>query len=236
MAQENAPTEADKLLIAAVQTKHIKNVADALKKKANPDACDGNGYSAIAIASALGLTYIADVLLRGGANPNKAGNQKCVLPVPPVVLALENNYFKILTLLLDHKADPNAKSIAGETLLEIAVFTQDELKVEVLLAYGAKVTPGCTKKARNKRIKQMLDNYEAGTFVSSIKPAQKEIEPKPNFKTPLPELDVNSLIGEFNKDFWSTKPLPEFDPHLFNAEFKKETGHYFNVLRKSLSP
>ncbi len=257
MAQEENPQKANGLLIAAIRKKSPEYVRAAFDLGASADAHSKTGLSALAIATGIKHLKIITLLLDAGADPNDGGKIPALpplaptnfdktryLPPPaPLVLAFNNNSMDIMALLLEYKANPNTKDLSGMSLLETAVCEEDEAKVELLLTYKADThtsnKPPFTvfdyaKLTDNIKIIQMLNDYAAGRFIPSAN--FLKMDAIPDFKTPLPELDVNSLISEFNKDFWSTKPLPEFDPHLFNAEFKKETGHYFNVFRNRYGP
>ncbi len=235
MPEENNTEETDQRLITAVQNKDLKNVARALDEGANPDTCDENGSTVLATAVGKQYLDIFHALLEAGANPNDKGQDNW-LSLPPLALAFNNDDITAMIFLLESNANPNVKNIDGLSLLEVAVFEQDEKKVKVLLSYDANPltqnNPPLTAvdyaaMGDNEGIKQMLNDYVVGNFVPlhpETKEETKDSEPRPYFTTPLPKtFDVDSLIRAFDKEYLLTQPLP---PKLFSNfdSIRKEPG------------
>jgi ankyrin repeat protein len=55
----------------------------------------------------------------------------------PLFDAVDNGQLEAVRLLLENKANPNAKDAAGKTLLAIAIENKDEATAALLRKYGA---------------------------------------------------------------------------------------------------
>ena len=100
--------------------------------------------------------------------------------VVPLILSLEVNDFRLFSLLLENKADPNVANAKKATALMLAISNNDPEAVKLLLKAGAKVTPEAaragTASGVNAEIVKLLKPYLPGVKKSDApekKPAGK---------------------------------------------------------------
>jgi ankyrin repeat protein len=104
-----------------------------LQKKADVNATEADGSTALHWASYRDDVEMADLLLRAGAKVNAAND----LGVTPLWPAGENGSSAMVRRLLDAGANPNAALLAGETPLMVAARSGYPDVVEQLLNKGA---------------------------------------------------------------------------------------------------
>lgn len=122
-------------VIQAVLDGRDGDLATLIAQKANVNALDGAGVSALGLAVSSGDTALVDRLLKAHANPNLAN----ALGVTPLFVAIENGSDELARMLLDSGADPNVAQVNGETPLMVAVRNGEVEIVRMLLAKKAKV-------------------------------------------------------------------------------------------------
>ena len=100
--------------------------------------------------------------------------------IVPLTLALEVNDFRLFSLLMKNKADPNAVNERKVSALMLAISNNDPEEVKLLLEAGAKVTPEAarvgTAAGANAEIVKLLKKYLPGvkkTDAPEKKPADK---------------------------------------------------------------
>jgi ankyrin repeat protein len=108
-------------------------VRSLVAQKADVNAADGDGTTALLWASYRDDLEIADLLLRAGAKVNAATD----LGATPIWAAAQNGSSAMTKRLLDAGADPNAKLLLGETPLMTAARAGNAEVVRLLLAKGA---------------------------------------------------------------------------------------------------
>jgi ankyrin repeat protein len=106
-----------------------------LAKKADVNAPEADGSTALQWASYRDDVEAADILIRAGAKVTAAND----LGVTPLWSASENGSSKMVRRLLEAGANPNAALLAGETPLMVAARSGYPDVVEQLLAKGANV-------------------------------------------------------------------------------------------------
>jgi ankyrin repeat protein len=106
-----------------------------LRDKADVNAADADGTTALHWASHHDDLDSAQLLLRGGANVNAAND----LGATPLWIACENGSAAMVRTLLQAGADPNRALLRGETPLMVAARSGSAGVVEQLLAKGAGV-------------------------------------------------------------------------------------------------
>jgi len=95
---------------------NVEEVKKLLKKGADPNVQDKDGWTPLHLAASEGHVDVAKLLLEHGADPNaqdKHGNT-------PLHDAAFEGHVGIVKLLLDHGADPTAKNKDGDTPLDLA--------------------------------------------------------------------------------------------------------------------
>lgn len=122
-------------LADAVQRHDKQAVLSLLKSKADVNAPQGDGTTALHWAAYLEDADTTAMLLRAGANVNAANNYG----IPPLVLAAENGNATVLRQLLKAGADVNGVVRAGEAPLMLAARTGKVDAVNVLVEAGAKI-------------------------------------------------------------------------------------------------
>ena len=127
------PRNWDDLLLMVAEDGVLIKVQTALKKGANPNAKDDDGWTPLHYASFKGHVEIVKLLLERGANPNAKDN----IGRTPLHWAAFKGHFKIVELLLVGGANPNAKDNIGRTPLHIAAQKGHVDVVKILLERGA---------------------------------------------------------------------------------------------------
>lgn len=119
----------------AAQRLDRPTVQSLLKQKADPNAAQSDGTTALHWASHQDDLETARLLLRAGANAQAANRYG----VTPLSLACTNGNGAMVELLLKAGADANGKLPGGETMLMVASRTGKVEAVRALLAAGADV-------------------------------------------------------------------------------------------------
>jgi uncharacterized protein len=122
-------------LIDAVKAGDSQAVRALLKQRANVNAAEADGMTALHWAVRANDMETAQLLLRSGANAKTANRYG----VTPLALAAENGNAAIVETLIKAGADPNAALPEGETVLMTAARTGNAEVVKALIARGANV-------------------------------------------------------------------------------------------------
>ena len=126
---------ADVSLIHAAKNADKDAVRTLLQKKADVNAAEGDGTTALHWASYRDDLDSADLLIRAGANVNAAND----LGVTPLWTASQNGSTAMVAKLLAAGANSNAALLAGETPVMIAARSGKAAVVDQLIAKGANV-------------------------------------------------------------------------------------------------
>jgi ankyrin repeat protein len=125
----------DAPLVDAVKEGDARKVTTLLEQRANVNASEVDGTTALHWAVHRDDTQIVDRLLRAGANVNAENRYG----VKPIMLAAVNGHAAIIESLLEAGADVNTANAEGQTVLMTAARTGKPEAVRVLLARGARV-------------------------------------------------------------------------------------------------
>jgi ankyrin repeat protein len=125
----------DLRLIEAVKSRNIELVRSLLKERADVNARQGDGATALHWAVHLDDRNTVDLLLRAGAKADVADDTG----VTPLYLACLNRQGALVERLLQARANPNAANVSGETVLMTCARTGEAAGVRALLARGANV-------------------------------------------------------------------------------------------------
>jgi ankyrin repeat protein len=120
-------------LVDAAKSGDKDAVRSLLQKKADPNAADADGTTALHWAAHNDNLESADLLVRAGAKVNAVTD----LGVTPLWLASENGSSTMVRRLLEAGANPNLALLSGETPLMVAARSGYPDPVELLLAKGA---------------------------------------------------------------------------------------------------
>jgi uncharacterized protein len=99
------------------------------------EAFSTDGFTPLGFASYFGRYDLVKMLLERGANPARPSRN--AFAVAPIHSAVAVNSEGIARLLLEHKADPNARQQQGITPLHSAAHNGNAGIVKLLLAFGA---------------------------------------------------------------------------------------------------
>jgi ankyrin repeat protein len=135
MTAVGAAATNDSRLIDAVKSKDATAVRALLKQRADVNAAQGDGATALHWAVHYDDLAIADLLLKAGARANAADD----IGVTPLYLACTNRDAAMVDKLLTAGADPNAALLNGETVLMNCARTGNAASVKALLLKGARV-------------------------------------------------------------------------------------------------
>jgi uncharacterized protein len=134
-AAEETATSLGSSLIDAVKSGDKFAFRALLQKKADVNAVDPDGSTALHWAAHRDDLEIADALLRAGARVNVATDLK----VTPLWLASQNGSIAMVRRLLAGGANPNLALFSGETPLMVAARSGYIDVVEELLSHGADI-------------------------------------------------------------------------------------------------
>lgn len=125
----------DQRLLDASKRRDVSVVRALAREKADPNASQADGTTALHWAAHWDDIATADLLLQAGANVNAATD----LGVTPLFLACENGSGRMIQRLLGAGANPNAVLPSGETVLMTASRSGNEAAVNALVSAGANV-------------------------------------------------------------------------------------------------
>jgi len=124
---------ADTPLVEAAKNRDRAAVRALLAQKADVNAAQGDGATALAWAAHWGDTETAGLLIRAGADVNRANDYG----VTPLSLACTKGNAALVRMLLDAGANPSAARKTGETPLMTCARTGNPEAVNLLLDGGA---------------------------------------------------------------------------------------------------
>jgi ankyrin repeat protein len=122
-------------LIDAVKAGDAQAIRALLKQRANVNAAEADGMTALHWAARSNDMDTVQLLLRSGANA-KAANR---YGITPLSLAATNGNAAMIEALIKAGADPNTALPEGETVLMTASRTGNAAAVKALIAHGAQV-------------------------------------------------------------------------------------------------
>ncbi|MFN7922544.1 MAG: ankyrin repeat domain-containing protein [Bryobacteraceae bacterium] len=139
-------------IVDAARSEDRAALAALVAQKADVNARDEDGATALAWAAMRGDVDIARILLAAGANPNIVNE----LGVGPLSLAITNGSLELVNLLVERHANPELARENGETPLMTAVRSGRVDMLKVLLAAKANAN------AREKHFGQTALMWAAG--------------------------------------------------------------------------
>jgi ankyrin repeat protein len=125
----------DQPLVQAAKRNDVAAVRALLKQRADANATEGDGATAIHWAAYHGNVEMLSLLIGGGAKADAAND----LAITPLAIAADNAHAPIVERLLELGANPNAASETGVTPLMRAARTGSTAAVRALLAKNADV-------------------------------------------------------------------------------------------------
>jgi ankyrin repeat protein len=130
-----SPAQADQPVLAAVRSGDTGRLRALLKARADANATETDGTSALHWAVQRDDVEAVGLLIQAGADVKVANRYG----ITPLLVACTNGTSAIVEKLLQAGADPNTTSPEGETALMTAARTGRVETVKMLLARGAKV-------------------------------------------------------------------------------------------------
>ena len=134
----------DLRLIDAIKRRDPKAVTSLLSQRADVNAAQPDGATALAWAAFLDETAVAESLLAAGAKVSTADEYG----ETPLTLACANGNAKLVDAFLRAGANPNSARWDGETALMIAANSGNTEVVKALLARGAAVNAAESRKGQ----------------------------------------------------------------------------------------
>ena len=131
----NAQTRPDLRLVEAVERRDARAVDALLKERADVNAAQADGATALHWAAHWDDRAVAERLVRAGARTDAAND----LGVTPLALACENGSTAMVEILIGAGANPNVKLASGETALMTAARSGNVAVVKALVGRGADV-------------------------------------------------------------------------------------------------
>jgi ankyrin repeat protein len=131
----------DLRVVSAAQVGDRDAVRSSLKARADVNAAQGDGATALAWASYRNDLEIAELLIAAGAKPNAANEYG----VTPLWLACANGSGPMVEKLLQGQADPNLPQWSGATPLMMCARTGNPEAVKLLLARGVNINAAESK-------------------------------------------------------------------------------------------
>jgi len=135
MGASSIPNTGRPAVISAVRSGDRDALSSLLRKKADLNATEGDGSTALLWASYQNDLESARLLIRAGASVNAAND----LGATPLWAACQNGSAAMVRTLLEAGANPNLALLAGETPLMVAARSGYPDVAEQLLAKGANV-------------------------------------------------------------------------------------------------
>ena len=126
---------ADLRLINAVKQQDVKTVRALLTQRADVNASEPDGFTALHWAAQRDNLEIANLLITAGAKPDAVSRYK----ITPLALACTNGSAALIERLLKAGVDANSTSEEGQTALMTASLTGNADAVKMLLSHGANV-------------------------------------------------------------------------------------------------
>jgi ankyrin repeat protein len=219
---------------------HVKTVSIFLEAGADPNHQDVNGLTALHFATTGLAIHAIPILLKAGVDPNVPA----AAGLPPLArLGFEDtknrstkerklrnleNFAKVVRILVDAGADPNAMAPDGDSLLSKAAQREDKATVNYLLEKGASAAIG----AKAAFLHTDDGELKAMLFVH----AQLEAPDRRKTIRLLQPLHTNVLgtIGAFVDDEADTPPCPHDLLELYGYFATRRTlVHSFSLWRLS---
>jgi ankyrin repeat protein len=135
---------AESPLIEAVKALDRTTVRTLLQKRADVNAAEADGTTALYWAAEKSDPELVELLIRAAANPNA----KTRYGFTPLAMAAVNGNAAIVEKLLTSGADANTATPEGETVLMMAARTGVAPAVQLLLSHGA--NPNATETSRGQ--------------------------------------------------------------------------------------
>ena len=148
-------------LIDAVKTGSTQAVGALLKQKADVNAAEADGTTALHWAAHSNNLELTRILLRAGANANAVNRYG----VAPLRLAVEAGNATVVEALLKAGANANTTLPDGESILMTAARTGDPLTVKQLLVAGAKVNAAVATQGQTPLMYAARENHAAAVKV-----------------------------------------------------------------------
>lgn len=139
-----ALSAADLRLIEAVKKQDSKTVRELISQRADVNATEPDGFTALHWAAQRNNLDLTEALLAAGAKADAVSLYK----ITPMALACTNGNAALIERLLKAGVDPNAASEQGQTALMTAAMTGTPEAVRMLLTHGA--NPNLTEPLQNQ--------------------------------------------------------------------------------------
>jgi uncharacterized protein len=166
-------------LLSAVKAGNVENVRALLTQKADANAPEVDGTTALHYAAHFDNLAAADLLIKAGADVRAANRYG----VTPLWLASINGSGAMVERLLNAGADPNTKMAEGDTALMTAARTGNVTAVKALIFRGADVNASERWKGQTALMWAAAANNAA--TVDALIEAGADIQARTKFR-PLP--------------------------------------------------
>ncbi|RPI56883.1 MAG: hypothetical protein EHM55_03775 [Acidobacteria bacterium] len=182
-------------VVEAVKNGRIEAVRTLLAKRADPNAAEADGTTALHWAAHFDNLAAADLLIKSGANAGAANRYG----VTPLWLACINGSAAMIERLLNAGADPNTTMAEGDTALMTAARTGNVAVVRALVTRGARVNAAENWKGQTALMWAAAGNNAAA--IEALVEAGADVHARTKYRTvPLYQTGGFGRRAERNSD------------------------------------
>jgi ankyrin repeat protein len=197
----------DVRVVEAVRSGDADALRALLNERADVNAPQADGATALAWAAHRNDLEAADLLIRAGADVNAANTYG----VSPLSLACANGNAAMVGKLLDAKANPNAEQVTGETALMTCSRSGSVEAVNLLLTRGA--DPNASEKQKGQTALMWAVSRKHAAVAKALIEGGADV----NAASKVAELTPPMRAVTYTKDVYFPKFSGGFTPLMFAA-------------------
>lgn len=210
VAASAAAAAADTAVVEAVKAPSTSALRALLQRKANVNAPEADGTTALHWAAYQGDLEKTDLLLRAGANARAANRYG----VTPLSLAAERGGVALAERLLQAGADANAALPGNETVLMTAARAGNADVVRLLLSKGAAVNAREAARGQTALMWAAVEGHAA--VIRTLVEGGADLSARSHGPTTAPSYEGYTPVSGY-RDYARRKRIDAFTPILFAA-------------------